>query len=214
MFQYSRYWCPKSEEEAQWLIDTHNSGDKFWEWGKYYAETLVEFFPNNTSVVMDYGCGVGRVIGNINIPCCIGVDVSEEMLEMARTRYPQCCFVQLTNGSIPFGHNSIDFVFSLLVFQHMDPKDVRKALCEIGRIMRNGARCYLQFSAIGNKYDENVEYTRSVPNWTGSMSDSTFSGHVMTAYTADIIKKMAADAKIGVIDIIDSSDYYVLYGEK
>lgn len=76
---------------------------------------------------LDFGCGVGRMTRAFSsfFKSCAGVDVSENMLSLARkfnSDRPHCEFIASDATVLPFADKSFDFVFSLLVLQHLPTK--------------------------------------------------------------------------------------------
>jgi ubiquinone/menaquinone biosynthesis C-methylase UbiE len=104
-------------------------GNKFWSYGEKDAEKL-KIFVDKNSVVLDVGCGIGRVEKFLAKYCkeIHGVDVSGRMIRFARNERKECknCFFHKTNGmdfSI-FPDNKFDFVFSIITLQHLEKEDV------------------------------------------------------------------------------------------
>jgi SAM-dependent methyltransferase len=102
-----------------------------------------------TDVVLEIGCGTGRV-GRALAPRCghwIGADVSPRMLDHARAALapaPNVSFAQLDGRSLrPFRDGSIDVAYCTGVFMHLDEWD-RYGYVEDGfRVLRPGGRLYV-----------------------------------------------------------------------
>jgi ubiquinone/menaquinone biosynthesis C-methylase UbiE len=96
--------------------------------GEEDANELKKIIEPN-SVVLDIGCGIGR-IETFLAPYCKeihGIDVSKRMIKWAKKRLKEYnnVFLYKTNGrdlSI-FPDNKFDFVFSILVLQHLEKED-------------------------------------------------------------------------------------------
>jgi SAM-dependent methyltransferase len=74
--------------------------------------------------LLDFGCGVGRMTRafSSHFTSCTGIDVSENMVSLARVynrERPHCDFVSSQSTVLPFSDGSFDFVFSVLVLQHL-----------------------------------------------------------------------------------------------
>ena len=98
------------------------------------------------AVIVDFGCGNGRVIQEmkkINPQAeYIGLDVSEMALKSAAAILPDCKFYKIEDGeNLPLENNSIDFVFSSEVIEHI--YDIENAFLEISRILKPGGKLLL-----------------------------------------------------------------------
>jgi ubiquinone/menaquinone biosynthesis C-methylase UbiE len=101
--------------------------------------------------VLEIGCGVGRNLVHLadRFDRAIGVDVSPTMLRIAREAGLQdnVELHQTTGRDLaPVADESTDFVFSHLVFQHVDdPRAVEGNMREIQRVLKPGGAAALQF---------------------------------------------------------------------
>ena len=112
---------------------------------------------------LEIGCGPGRLVkpmsrhfGEIH-----GVDVSDEMIRLARERLsdiPQAHF-HATNGAslAAFADDSFEFVYSYAVFQHIPSRDVVLAyMREIRRVLKPGGIFHGQFNGLAHAADTNT----------------------------------------------------------
>jgi SAM-dependent methyltransferase len=112
---------------------------------------------------LEIGCGPGRLIkplsrhfGEIH-----GVDVSDEMIRLARERLrdiPHAHF-HATNGASlgQFADESFEFVYSYAVFQHIPSRDVvLEYMREIRRVLKPGGIFHGQFSGLAHSGDTNT----------------------------------------------------------
>ncbi|MBI3248673.1 MAG: class I SAM-dependent methyltransferase [Deltaproteobacteria bacterium] len=144
------------------------------------ALELLELKPNDR--VLEVGFGHGRTLARAAalVPAgfVAGIDVSEEMVRMARRRNRQCIKegrveAQLADGvRIPYPDECFDRVFAVhtLYFWH----DPRVHLQEIYRVMKPGARFVLGFSP---KEDE-----RTVVNFPATVYRFYTSGEVHSMF--------------------------------
>ena len=137
------------DEQARWnaLVAICDSPDirdptraeaSFVEEGEHTARTLLAFVHPDARVV-DLGCGIGRVIRPLapHVREIVGVDVSEEMIARARDYLrgiPNQRLV-LTNGRSLAGieDGTVDFLYSLLCFIHVDRRSAYRYFGEIER---------------------------------------------------------------------------------
>ena len=101
-------------------------------------------------VVLEMGCGVGR-IGKILAPLCkkwIGVDISENMLEVAKGRMSDMDNVEfhvLSRSDLScIADNSIDKIYTVAVFCHLDKEDLFNYMREFYRILKLGGVIYVE----------------------------------------------------------------------
>lgn len=90
---------------------------------------------------LEIGCGVGRLMA----PGFFGIDISENMLEIAKQRRPDCEF-KLTDGrEIPYPNETFDTVYCVLVFQHLPKEAVDGYIREAHRVLRYGGNLVFQY---------------------------------------------------------------------
>jgi SAM-dependent methyltransferase len=78
---------------------------------------------------LDFGCGVGRMTRAFSrfFQSGVGLDVSEKMVGLARqfnSGLTHCRFVASDSLRLPFEDNNFDFVFTVLVLQHLPTKQM------------------------------------------------------------------------------------------
>ncbi len=102
-----------------------------------------------TDVVLEIGCGVGRVGASLAPRCArwIGADVSAEMLRHARGALAGQANVDLVplNGVDLAGvdDRSVDVAYCTGVFMHLDEWERYRYLAEAFRVLRPGGRVYV-----------------------------------------------------------------------
>ena len=88
---------------------------------------------------LDLGCGNGRFSELFEDEDYVGVDVSEELMRLAKEKYPNREFVSINATNLPFPDNSFDKVFCLAVIHHIPSKQMRQAfLAEAKRVLKPG----------------------------------------------------------------------------
>lgn len=99
--------------------------------------------------ILEIGCGVGRVGGAL-APLCkrwIGADVSSNMLQHARERlraFDNVELVELSGWDLaPIESESLDLVYSTVVFMHLDEWERYRYIAEAFRVLRPGGRLYV-----------------------------------------------------------------------
>jgi SAM-dependent methyltransferase len=102
-------------------------------------ERLTRLLPRD-AVILDYGCGQGRLtgelieLGYVNV---LGLDSSAEMIRIARDRVPDAGFTETDGSRLPCGDASVDAVLLFAVLTCMPSDDAQIALVsELRRILR------------------------------------------------------------------------------
>jgi ubiquinone/menaquinone biosynthesis C-methylase UbiE len=137
----SANWNALAELDPLWTILSEPE-KKFGKWdraeffstGVREAKRVLEMCKSNGvnisgGKLLDFGCGVGRMTRGFSgfFQSCTGIDVSESMISLARnfnSDEPRCTFVASDGFDLPFADKSFDFVFSVLVLQHLPSKDL------------------------------------------------------------------------------------------
>jgi SAM-dependent methyltransferase len=163
---YAARWRPRSTSEARQLILTCEDESQFEETGHAHAEVLLGLVDAG-STVLDLGCGIGRIALYV-VPHCgdfWAVDLSPDMLDMARRRLAGAGSVRyaLCAGTcVPdVKDESIDFLYSILVLQHIEREDAFLLMEEVVRMLRPGGRAYLTWPNIEHTLRDFVDYARA-----------------------------------------------------
>ncbi len=91
--------------------------DNFKNWIKKYI--------GENEVVLDWGCGNGRLYELLKNNHYFGIDTSEKMISIAQNKYPDTNFKISESLAIPYPDNFFDKIFSLAVFHHIPSKKLR-----------------------------------------------------------------------------------------
>lgn len=149
----AQFWDARARENANYFVDNrldYNAGDEaaFWREGEAALDRMLDSVGAviaATDVVLDVGCGVGRLtrVAAARAAHVHGIDVSAEMLARARENLAESPNVTLHLGDgtslAPIAGASVDAVVSLVVFQHIpDPTVTLGYVRDIGRVLRPG----------------------------------------------------------------------------
>lgn len=75
--------------------------------------------------IADYGCGTGRLTNFANY----GIDISEDMLQIAQQKYPEKKFYLLNdNNDFPVLENALKAIYSFHVIMHLSKEDFAKMI--------------------------------------------------------------------------------------
>lgn len=90
----------------------------------------------NSSTALDAACGTGRHAAFLDSLGCevVGLDQSDEMLEIARTKLPDRRFELGSIEEMPFGDDEFDLAVVSLALCHL--ADPTAALAELSRVVR------------------------------------------------------------------------------
>jgi SAM-dependent methyltransferase len=129
---------------------------------------------------LEIGCGPGRLIKPLSrhFSEIHGVDVSDEMIRLARERLRDVphAHVHATDGASlgQFAGRSFDFVYSYAVFQHIPSRAVvLEYMHEISRVLKPGGIFRGQFNGL--------PHSGAPDTWSGV----TFSGEDIRAFTRE-----------------------------
>lgn len=91
--------------------------------------------------VLDFGCGTGRLSGWLVQRGALveGVDVTKEMVDVARRRVPQAPFRVIDGRNLPFGDGQFELVVTAYVLQYYLDGD-GAIVRELARVLRHGGR--------------------------------------------------------------------------
>lgn len=96
-----------------------------------------------TGRAVDLGCGFGRSVEWLQhrYSRVVGVDISQRLLQQARQRFRESPHVEFLLGdglNLPISDESVDFIYSFTVFQHIPRPFVENYLREFRRTLRPG----------------------------------------------------------------------------
>lgn len=142
---YKRCWNAVAEVRAHayLMVDESVSEEQLVTRGQFAANALIKGLslgPEDT--VLDIGCGVARIGKEIvgGVKRWIGVDVSENMLAIARDRlrgHDNVTLAPVSGADLkPIADASVDKAYCHAVFIHMDKEDFYSYLVEARRVMR------------------------------------------------------------------------------
>ena len=107
-----------------------------------YLKTLDISF--NRNIALDFGCGVGRLTQALcrHFQKCYGIDISTSMIKLADkfNRYEDKCIYQVNYSSDikRFNNNYFDFIYAILVLQHMKPEYSKNYIKDFIRVLSPG----------------------------------------------------------------------------
>ncbi len=151
------------EDYVNVTIDTYNQT------AKEYAENVaglcpmseLEKFVNYVSsgCVLDVGCGSGVAARNLQEKGLqvYGIDLSRNLLNLARVESPDSKFYFMDMQRIGFPENSFDGIWQVGSLLHLKKEDVPIALNEVNRVLKPQGIMYLavkEGKGEGNEFDK------------------------------------------------------------
>jgi SAM-dependent methyltransferase len=157
--KYAKEWEGNAEADALYVIltDSRYFGRKwdveeFFLTGEEEIQRIFKFMEQKSITLssgsfLDFGCGVGRNSKALQkrFERGYGVDISEKMIELARSYVPNVQFMVNQKDSLEeFEDNSVDFIYSHIVLQHIPNQLQKKYIEEFLRILRPGGLAVIQ----------------------------------------------------------------------
>jgi SAM-dependent methyltransferase len=138
-------WAEASESEESFRASGERDYKRYV--GKFLATSQLD--PTRM-VALELGCGAGRMSEPMarDFDRLVAVDISREMLKIGRQRVAAENILWLCNDGVslgPVADGSVDFIFSLAVFQHIpDAATIVDYVEETGRVLKPGGWAVFQ----------------------------------------------------------------------
>ena len=111
---------------------------------RFYDDLIKELEINPNDAVLDVGCGTGTVLRFISSNTPIrgyGLDVSTEMLDVARKKNPSFDFRRGDSKKLPYADSSMDVIMACMAYHHFaNQKSFRE---EARRVLKSNGRLYI-----------------------------------------------------------------------
>jgi len=180
-----------SENNAKRFVSGTADEEHFTTSGAATVEILRSFVAiQPTDVVLEIGCGVGRV-GRALAPHCktwIGTDISGNMVAHARRRLqdlPNVQVLELSGASLKeVPDESVDVVYSTVVFMHLYEWDRCRYVYEAYRVLRPGGRIFYDNVDVASAHGKRMfdEALTVDPRHRPAYMSMTSSGDELEAY--------------------------------
>lgn len=147
---YAANWSEDLEE-----LHEESSRDHFIDrWTRQAMLERVGLLPD-APVIVDIGCSSGYLLEDLRarVPCSrrIGVDLVAAGLRRAHENDPEATLLQADVCELPLDDASVDLALSANLLEHV-PDDER-ALAEVARVLRPGARAVIVVPVGAQNYD-------------------------------------------------------------
>jgi SAM-dependent methyltransferase len=170
------FWDAKAAENPYWYVSSYGPYDdrnlnEFWEAGPKIWHDLhhaIGYVPNRSDVVVEVGCGVGRLTRAIaaDVAHVHAFDISEGMLAVARRSAPANATFHRGEGDslAPVPDAVADLAIAYCVFQHLPSVDVlARYLGEMRRVLKPGG--VLAFTLSPRTWDDALRPVLRVKRW-------------------------------------------------
>jgi ubiquinone/menaquinone biosynthesis C-methylase UbiE len=128
------YYDRRANEYDDWWLGTGLHAERVrprWdEEVDVLAELIASLPPART---LDIACGTGFLTRHLPGDV-VGLDQSERMLELARSRVPDAAFVHGDALELPFPNGSFDRVFTSYFYCHLEAPERGRFLAEVRRV--------------------------------------------------------------------------------
>ena len=154
--ELARYWDAFGKRDPLWAIMAWpgKEGGK-WDVEEFFSTGIHDLEPiiqsaklDSIDKALDFGCGVGRLSQAMSkhFKQVIGVDISPSMIELAEkyNKFGERCQYQVCNGLKHFQDNTFEFILTILVLQHIEPKYSKKYIRDFVRILKPGGKLVFQ----------------------------------------------------------------------
>jgi trans-aconitate 2-methyltransferase len=136
-----------TNRKVHWQADVYDESMSF---VSRFGEDIVKWLdPKAGEKIVDFGCGTGDLAAQIasHGSTVIGVDISPEMVERARAKYPRITF-QCSDGMRWKSEQAYDAVFSNAALHWM--KEPESAINSMTSALRPGGRMIAEFGGYRN----------------------------------------------------------------
>ncbi|MGD1074631.1 MAG: class I SAM-dependent methyltransferase [Thermodesulfovibrionales bacterium] len=156
---YAKEWQANAEADALWVILTDSryygqrwNAEDFFATGEEEIARVFTFMESAsvkapTGCFLDFGCGVGRTSKAMRkrFERGFGIDISQKMIDLARSYVEGVDFMVNQSDSLSeFQDESIDFIYSHIVLQHIPNEYQKRYIEEFLRIIRPGGLAAFQ----------------------------------------------------------------------
>jgi SAM-dependent methyltransferase len=156
------HWNAWGERDPFWAIlsdpakkDGGWNVDEFFQTGKNWMDRVMRYvetlhLPLARNKALDFGCGVGRLTQALcsYFQESVGIDIAESMIGKAQrfNKHGDRCryYMNSRNDLSLFDDGSFDFVYSILVLQHMPHRYSQRYIAEFLRILAPGGLIVFQ----------------------------------------------------------------------
>ena len=132
---------------------------EFWDEGKSQAYEIANLFNRENDKILEFGCGVGRILKFLEAKEKHGCDASEIYLN--KIDDPKVTKHANDGLSLIHRYDYFDFIYSIMVFQHIPKKVHGDILQNILKCLKPNGSIYFQFPQKPNEYYIETEFVNT-----------------------------------------------------
>jgi ubiquinone/menaquinone biosynthesis C-methylase UbiE len=120
--------------------------DKYIKRNKYYYKDLIKFLKYNIpegSKILEIGCGTGYILNSLNPSRGVGIDISSEMIEIAKKKYNHLVFIQDDAEHLDLSDETFDFIIISDTLGYLE--DIQQAFNRLWKISHPGTRIIVTY---------------------------------------------------------------------
>lgn len=149
----------------------------------YTKQTLKKnLAPKSSDVVLDFGCGVGRLSNFIApyVKDVIGLDKSEKMIAVAKeinAKHPNVSYHSFNQYPLSLPDKKFTKIFTYWVLQHIDNEELKTTFVEFHRLLADNGHVYL-FEQVRNNESVvlgDIHHQRKLDEYITLMKNAGFS---------------------------------------
>lgn len=175
---------------------------------KVILEAVNHLVKQRSNTIIDIGCGSGYFINEIKKHNSInkyeskyyGVDISEEAIIGAKSRYPEIVFRVMNAIKLDLDDEYFDIVSSYGVIEHI--LTPQKALFEVNRILKTGGLFFILLPSLDYYRNDRVD--------EGWYQDLDSCSQFQWNYLRETWERMFAKANLNLLNIKESIKYGAL----
>lgn len=107
-------------------------------------EILAQYLPLNRTQILDMGCGTGRLMEFATT----GIDLSPNMIQVAKQKFPDKSFTVGSVLDLPFAAETFEAVFCFHVLMHLDVQSLSQMLANAHRVLTPEGICIIDFPSL------------------------------------------------------------------
>jgi len=145
-------------------------------WGGYYRERLTQIFRLHVpegSDVLEIGCARGDLLAALKPAHGVGIDLSPEMVTVARERYPTLEFVVADGHELSLGNRTFDVIILSDVIN--DVWDLQQVLQQLRHYCRPQTR--LIFNFYSHLWESPLSWAQTLALATPNLPQNWFTKH-------------------------------------
>ncbi len=165
-----------------YFSDGYLAAKEMFEWSKAYLK-------NDAPHILDWGCGVGRIIQHIPsmLPnaICYGADINQQRIKWCRNNINNVLFDCIEDEQLPYPSSLFEVIFGVSVFTHIHGCEQTKWVRELNRICTNEAIVII--STHGSFFEKQMNQTEKKQYQLNGWHSNNFDkkGHrLLTTYNS------------------------------